>query len=926
MNLKRKLAVFFVLFTLLLPVFARSAEPEVSPVTKERVKRVYLSNLEKNGFKPSDLEVIAMGQSHIDAAWLWRWTQTRDYKCPKTFAAALKHFEEFPDFTFSQSAPQYYEWIKETRPEMFKQIVDAEKKGRWVLVGGMWVEPDCNMPEGESFVRQNLYGQRFFLENFGHISDVSWLLDSFGYNWNLPQIVAKSGQKYMWTNKLTWNVHNIFPFHTFFWQSPDGTRVLTHITPAVGGASFFPFQELESYGGKDFLLAPVGSEGVNFNRNKYRETRYLLKPGVSLVADYLTPPADILAKLSKDFTGTVGVFFGVGDGGHGPVKSEIEQQLAMQELGFGRFGTADQLFQSLEKYGDRLPVWNDEMYLEYHQGVMTTHEWIKRMNRMAEACLRSAEAASSAAFLFGGGYPAKELLKAWKLALLNQFHDILPGSSIPEVYEDAAVDYRKIQETTEKAVVGSLAYLVGKIRVQSPAPGMEPVMVYNPLGWQRNDVVRLEISPGENFRVFTARGRELLSQAAKSEDGKDYLYFIPDSLPGLGWKMFFLKSGPAGALEGPAVKEDSQKITIANELITIAIDKQTGLLVSLFDKRLKKEMLKRPSNRILAFKDQPREYPAWNIADNYLTRPVPVPEAGSVRLESKGPVFARVLIERKAEPTSFKQWITVYAGSPLVECVTFTDMHWKETLVKVEFNTVVETEKVAADIPYAVIERSTHPKVEWDKARTEMPVQKWTDLSGKDFGLALLNFGKYGFSLNEDGTGWRLSIVKNAIYPKPRLGDRGVKVLYETLKNLDTDEGEHWAHMALFPHQGGWAAGKVNQAAYEYNTPAIARRVSAGDGELPSEAWLLSLDSPSAYIASVKKAEDDDSLVVRVVEGEGKDTSASLKVNPMFRLLDAQETDLLELNPRPVRHDDQSAFFPVGHFEIKTIKLKMALK
>jgi alpha-mannosidase len=250
-------------------------------------------------------------------------------------------------------------------------------------------------------------------------------------------------------------------------------------------------------------------------------------------------------------------------------------------------------------------------------------------------------------------------------------------------------------------------------------------------------------------------------------------------------------------------------------------------------------------------------------------------------------------------------------------------MHWKETLVKVEFNTVVETDKVAADIPYAVIERSTHPKVEWDKARTEMPVQKWSDLSGKDAGVALINFGKYGFSLNDDGAGWRLSIIKAAVYAKPRLGDHGVNVLYETLMRLHTDQGEHWANMALFPHAGGWAEGKVNKAAYEYNTPAIARRINAGKGDLPDSASLITIDSPSAYIASVKKAEDDDSLVVRVVEGDGKDTSAVLKVYPGFKIADAAETNLLELDPKPVKHDDKSASFPVGHFEIKTIKLRL---
>ena len=929
MSWKKRLVAFLALTVFAIPFFAQAENAKEVKVkapaaTVARVKRVYTAKLAENGFKPEDLEVIAMGQSHIDAAWLWRWRQTRDYKCPKTFKSALLHFQQFPEFTFHQSAPLYYEWIKETRPEMFKQIVEAEKKGQWLLVGGMWVEPDCNMPEGESFVRQNLYGQRFFLENFGHISDVSWLLDSFGYNWNLPQIVAKSGQKYMWTNKLTWNTHNVFPFHLFWWQSPDGSKVLTHITPAVGGPSFFPFPELASAGVKDFLLAPVGTEGVNFNRNKYKETRYLLKPGESLTADYLTPPANIVSKLSAEFMGTVGIFYGIGDGGHGPIRPEIEQQEAMEELGFAKIGTADQLFSKLEKYSERIPVWDDEMYLEYHQGVMTTHEWIKRANRGAEAILRSAEAVSSAAFLLGEKYPAAELLNSWKLALLNQFHDILPGSSIPDVYEDAKLQYTEIQNQSRKLIDDRIDFLAAKIKM-APPEGAQPVMVYNPLGWSRSDVVKLAINAGDKYQVFTAGGRELPSQSAKSEDGGDYLYFIPDSLPALGWKVFYLKNGESSALAGPAVKEEGDRILVENELVRVAVCKKSGLLVSLYDKRLQREFIKRPSNKILAFVDKPKEYPAWNIADNYLTRPIAAPGANSVTVQAKGPAFARILVERKAEPTSFKQWLTVYSGSPMVEMITYTDMHWKETLVKLEFNTAVETEKVAADIPYAVIERSTHPQVEWDKARTEMPVQKWSDLSDENSGIALLNFGKYGFSLNEDGGGWRLSIVKAAVYAKPRLGDRGVNVLYQTLATLHTDQGDHWAQTALFPHKGGWQQGKVSKAAYQYNTPAIAKKVSAGKGDLSPEASLLWLESPSAYIASVKKAEDDDGLVVRVV-GESADTSAVLKVHSNFRIAGAEETDLLEFNPKPLKHDGKSVAFPVGHFEIKTIKLKLTSK
>ena len=896
-----------------------------SPRLVRWIKKDYTRELAKVGLKPEQLEVYSLGQSHIDAAWRWRYRQTRDEKCPKTFENALKSARLFPSFSFHQSSPQYYQWIKDTKPELFRAIVEAEKKGNWVLVGGMWVEPDANMPEGESLVRQQLYGQRFYLENFGHISATAWLPDSFGYNWNLPQIFARSGQKYMWTQKPARNEYNLFPFHLFHWQGPDGSRILTNICPTPGKNNYFKFSEFRSAGGDNYVLAQLGAMERKFGRN-LRQTRYLLKPGEKLIANYRTAPQKIRAGLSEDLIPVMGTYYGVGDGGHGPKKFEIERQLALQELGFAKMATAPELFTAFEKYSDRLPVWNDELYLDFHQGVFTTHEWIKRANRNAEARLRAAEAVSSLAFLFGDQYPLAQLTGIWKLVLLNQFHDILPGSSIREVYEDAASDYEQVQAGSSELIAAGLKSLSAKINIPPAGAGLDPIMVFNPLGWARADVVRYAVKGSGKFQVFDQAGKELRSQAAASEQGESDLYFSPDSIPALGWNTFYVKAGAACALPGPAVTESADKIVIENDLIKVAIDKKTGLLISLFDKRLGKEMLKAPSNKVVAYTDRPTEYPAWNLAENYLAKPIPVPAATSVKVDAQGPVFVRVLVERKGRPTSFKQWITVYSDSPLVNLITWSDMHWKNSITKIEFNTAVETDKVAAEIPYAVISRSTHPKVPWDKARTEMPVEKWADLSEKDFGVALLNFGKYAFSLTEDGQGFRMSIVKNAKYPTAASEAYDVSLMEKIIPYQETDAGEHWAHLALLPHPGDWKTAKVYKSAYEYNTPAVVYPTNAHDGLLPKEASLLSLESASAYIAQVKKAEDDGDLVVRMVEAEGKDGSATLKVNPAFKIMSAVETNLLELEPKPLKFDGQSVTVPLGHFEIKTLKIGLASK
>ncbi len=897
---------------------------KISPKLVQWIKNDYTRELKKVGLKPEQLLIYSVGQSHIDAAWLWRWRQTRDYKCPKTFANALKNSRRFPGFSFHQSSPQYYQWIKDTRPDLFREIQEAEKDGRWVLVGGMWVEPDCNMPEGESLVRQQLYGQRFFLQNFGHISDVAWIPDSFGFNWNLPQFLAKAGQKYLWTYKPALNDYNIFPFHIFFWQAPDGSRIQTYICPTPGKKNYFKDSEFRPPRRKDYLLAPLGDLSQRVGKG-FRDTRLLLKPGERLVAGYLTAPEQISDKLSQDLIPVMGTFYGAGDGGNGPKDFEIERQLALQELGFGKLATAPRLFAAFDQYSDRLPTWNDELYLDFHQGVLTTQEWIKRANRKAEANLRTAEAASSLAFLLGGRYPMSDLVRAWKLALFNQFHDILPGSSIPEVYADARVQYRQIQGLTEAALNSSLVYLADNVESRTSLPGAEPILVFNPLGWERRDPVGMKVTPGE-FQVFNPQGAELASQVSTSPEGGTFLSFIPDTLPALGWKIFLVKRGQSSRLQGPLASESADAVTLENELVRIAVSKKNGLLISLYDKSSDRELISKPSNRILAFQDRPEKYSAWNLAADYQAHPVPVPESCSVKIDSQGPVFSRVLVERRAGPSSFKQWITVSAGSPLVEFLTWTDLRWKETLVKLEFNTTVVTDKVAAEIPYAVIERSTHPTIPWDKARTEMPVGKWADLSNNDFGVALLNFGKHGLSLTEDGKGFRMSIIKNAKYPAAAGAAREVNPLEKIIAFPQTDAGEHWAHLALYPHQGGWREGKVSQAAYNYNTPAAAVFTSPHSGKLPAQAGWFSLESDSAYIAQVKKAEDDGSIIIRIVEGEGRDISATLQVNPALKIVAAAETDLLELNPKPLNAAANSVTISVGHFEIKTVKLSLSLK
>jgi alpha-mannosidase len=923
----------FLIFFLIIFVGLAAAAPGPSARRVESVKNRHDAKLRAAGLSPTDLRVYSIGKSHIDAAFTWRLRETREHKVPYTFSQAIQHIREYPTFTYHQSSAQFYEWIKDDDPALFREIQAAEKQGRWVIVGGMWIESDGNMPDGESLVRQFLYGQRFFIENFGHGADLVWMEDSFGFNWNLPQIAKKSGANSFYTYKMLWNLRNVFPFHLFYWQAPDGSRILAHISPILSGInpsleSVFPYPEFQPNPRSDYFLNSLSTKiGVPWKiKAGYRQTRQLLKPGEQLTANYLTTPAQIYAKLSDDLLPVVGTFYGAGDGGHGPTKMEIETQLALEQSGLAKMGTTGRLFADFATYSQRLPVWNDELYLEYHQGVFATHERVKRQNREAEARMRQVESAATVARLAGAPYPSSEIKELWKMVLLNQFHDILPGTGIKEVYQDADVHFAQIQERTGELLNSSLSALADKINARPPRPNLHSLTVFNPLGWERKDLVRYAVTGGTSYRVFDQESRELPAQLARSEEGGSYLYFLPGSLPALGWKTFYLESGSPTVAGGPTVQESAETVTIENEVVRVRINRASGWMVSLFDKTLNRELLSVPGNRILAFTDQPLGYPAWNLSEDYLEKPLEVPAVNRITVTDQGPVLARVLIERRGT-TSFKQWITIYRGSPVVGCITWTDLHWKDALVKVEFNTALETGKAPAEIPYAVIERSTRPTVAWDVARIEMPCSKWLDFSDGRAGLSLLNFGGHGFSITPDGRGFRMSIIKSSSYPRPEPTSLEVDRLsaLRLRPDLQTDQGEHWSYLALLPHPGDWREGKVYRTGYEFNTPLLALAAPANAGPLPAEFSPIQIESPSVIITSVKQAEDDDSIIVRLVESEGADTQASLRVSLPFAIARAWETDLLELNPVPLAHDQRGLKVAVSHFEIKTIKLELSL-
>ncbi len=854
---------------------------------------------------PERWHFTAIAQSHLDAAWRWRVFQTKS-KAKATFKNALRQIANHDDFIFSASSPQYYEWIKDRHPAIFRAIQDAVRGKHWELVGGMWVEPDGNLPDGESLVRQRLYGQRFYLNHFGRISEVEWLPDTFGYAWTLPQILAKSGARYFWTGKPTWNDTTRFPFHTFLWQSPDGTQVLTHISP-IGPQGLLKMNDFKK-----------GSRLVNF-----RET---------LVANYETRPSEYQQKLSNDILPEVSLFYGWGDGGHGPRDFEVAAINRLKEKGLINNLMASKFFEKLEPYRMRLPVWNDEIYLEFHRGTYTTQAWIKNANRRAEVAAKNAEVAHSINSLFGDPYPGEIIRENWKKLLFNQFHDILPGSSIPEVYEDAKIDFDEFFATMYHLIRTGIESIGLRINTAAPEmPNATPIIIYNSQSWPRTATAFLRIYD-DDVEVVDINGRKTISQVIELNNRKT-LAFTAEDVPDLGYRTYYIRKRRheegGTAFEPMARPLDNGSLLLENEHLRATVDGETGWVTSLYYKAADREMLEGPSNRLRLFKDDSFAYPTWNIDPNYRRHEIGIePPASCPEITENGEVAATINIRRQIGNSAVVQKVRIFRRRPLLMMTTRVDWRENRALLKVDFATSVKAERVACDIPYGVIERPTRPKLPAQKARWEMPCQKWIDLSDGRAGVALLNQDKYGFSIH--GGTISLSLLRAPRYPLPIMGAWGLPPIAE--RPVFTDQGEHAIRYALFPHSGDWRDAKVWQMGMEFCDTLTVVRTDQHEGILPREATVLSCRSRSTYVGAVKRPEDNPDksdaryhqIVVRLVEAAGRPDNVVLKFGPGFTICDAKETDLLEFSQKPVPGQSHGEVaIPMNPFEIKTIKITL---
>ena len=798
-------------------------------------------------------EVIAscIGHTHIDVAWWWTVAQTEEKAC-RSFSTVLRLMEQYPNYKFMSSQPQLYVFLKARYPELFEQIKQRVAEGRWEPEGGMWVEADCNLTSGESLVRQFIYGKRFFKEEFGVDNRILWLPDVFGYSGALPQIMKQCGIDYFMTTKLAWNQINKMPYDTFMWRGIDGSEILTHLVTTLDLGQDPTKNFFTTYNGQ---LHP---DAIMGGWQRYQQ---------------------------KDINNDILISYGYGDGGGGPTREMLETSIRMEKGIEGipkvRQAFARTFFDDLKERvsgNRRLPTWEGELYFEYHRGTLTSMARNKRANRKSELGMMDLELLSvlTAAKL---GYPKDELDKMWRQILINQFHDILPGSSIHEVYEVTKAQYAALAE--------KLSGMIGE-RLAALTPAGDGVTVFNTTGFARNDVVTL---PGvEAEALADETGRTYPVQ--KTADGA-VVYL--ENLPSKGRKGF-AKVASAAAASPFTLSADSH--TLDTPFYTVRFD-ETGRIASMFDKDARREVFQdgQTGNAMRVFEDKPIYYDNWDIDNFYTEKFWEVTDLKEFTWTENGPVRATLHLVRNFSHSTICQDIHFYANLRRVDFVTTVDWHEHQSLLKVFFPANVHTDQATFEIQYGNLTRKTFSNTSWDRARFESCGQKWCDVSEGHYGVSVLNDCKYGHSVKDGCIG--LTLIKSGIEPNPV-----------------TDQEVHHFTYALFPHQEGWQAGGTVRQAFFLNQPAL---VTAG-GTADAGESLASVDVPNVVLETIKQAEDGDGVILRMYECENALTPVTLTWAKPFTSAEAencieQKTGEVEVSGNQIR-------FTIKPYEVKTIRIR----
>ena len=761
--------------------------------------------------------VSCIGHTHIDVAWLWTVAQTRE-KAQRSFSTVINMMKRYEDYIFMSSQPQLYQYVKESDPELYAQIKQRIKDGRWEPEGAMWLEADTNLISGESLVRQLLYGKRFMREEFGVDNKILWLPDVFGYSGALPQILQKSGITQFFTTKMAWNETNKMPDDTFIWEGIDGSRVFA-----------------------SFLSGYVRQLDASNVAQIWREYK------------------------NKSHSDTTIMTFGFGDGGGGPTYDMLENY---ERLKYGIPGMPAVKIEKSGEFFDRIekdfaknsqelcnePRWMGEMYLEMHRGTYTSIGKNKRNNRKSELLYQEAETLSACDMVLNKGeYPSETFRKNQITILLNQFHDIIPGSSIKEVYDVTDAEYEVILKEGREIADKRIDSIKASINTKGG------IFVYNPTPFEMSDYVDV--------------------------DGNVY---YAESIPAHGWRVIGDK--PADM----EIKVSDH--ALENDVIRIEFN-DSFHIVSVFDKEQQREALSEnaEANVLEIFEDYPREYDAWEITSYYKQKKWIADDVAGVEYLDNG-----IRIKRKYQKSEIVQDILLKKGSKRVDFVTTVDWHEDHVLMKAAFPVDVRCDYATYDIQFGNLRRPTHSNTSWDAAKFEVCAHKWADLSESDYGVSILNDCKYGYSIKDNVM--KITLLKAATNPNPE-ADKGINVFT----------------YSLYPHKGGYIEGKTVKEGYLLNMPFEAAKISENNGTLSDCYSFAKSDKENVVVETIKKAEEDNSVIVRAYETYNMKADAEITVG--FDIKEAYLCDLMENIITKVEHNGTSVNVRFKNYEIVTLKL-----
>lgn len=793
-----------------------------APKTREFLKENFF-NAKANS---SALKVAAVGHAHIDTGWLWPVRETIR-KCGRTFANQIANIEKYPEYVFGASQPQHYQFTKDHYPELYEKIKKAVADGRWEPQGGMWVEADCNLISGESMIRQFVHGKNYFMDEFGFDVKNLWIPDVFGYSGAMPQIIKGCGCDYFLTQKISWNVFNEFPHHTFMWRGIDGSEVLTHFPPE------------NTYNTK------IMPDELCKGQNSFKE-------------------ADVVDEFIS--------LFGIGDGGGGPCNYYIDRALRLKDLeGCPKvtMGRADDFFERISASIDKLEIWSGELYLEKHQGTLTTQAKVKKCNRKLEYLLKHVEFIYSCLPL--EDFPSAQMDKLWKTLLINQFHDIIPGSSITRVYNEAHQQYAEMFETCNELIAQAAAKLF--------TLDDKSMTLFNPLSCAYDGPVELPV----DWKAVVAKGKILTGQVEGDK------VIINVSIPACEFITLNKADG-----EAVAVAEHPSDLVLENDLVRYEFNSDAQL-ISAYDKEAGHELIKTPANVLSLYYDDPVEYDAWDIDLGYEEQHLE--DAKGVKVfKSSGPVRQMLDFELTVSNSKVSQQIILGHGKRL----DFkTKVNWDEAhkMLRTKFPIETHATEATFDIQYGYIKRFTGRNTSWDMARYEVAAHRYVDISDSQYGAALLNDCKYGYKVHNQVLD--LNLLRSPKFP-----------------DFSADIGEHEFTYSLLPHIGDLIESNViNNAAILNQPPLCFEGFKNNNAVMPCE-----LEADNVSLEVVKKSEKEDCLVIRVVETKGQRSSASLRFKaPVKKLVKTNMIEWTDEGEEVIV--DNSLSIELKPFEIRNYKL-----